>query len=53
VEKMVFGKRNQDKSIIVYNQYLNLSGIPLEAYDYIVNGKSALEWIMKRYKFTT
>ncbi len=27
-------------------------GIPLEAYDYVVNGKSALEWIMERYQIT-
>jgi len=27
-----------------------LSGIPLETYDYVVNGKSALEWIMERYE---
>jgi predicted helicase len=52
VEKMVFGQSNKDKTTIIYNQYLTLSGIPLEVYDYIVNGKSALEWIMERYKFT-
>lgn len=28
------------------------SGIPLEAYDYVVNGKSAIEWIMERYQVT-
>jgi predicted helicase len=26
--------------------------IPLEAYDYVVNGKPALEWIMERYQIT-
>jgi predicted helicase len=26
--------------------------IPLEAYDYIVNSKPALEWIMERYQIT-
>ena len=52
VEKMVFGKRNKDKTTIIYNQHLTLTEIPLEAYDYIVNGKSALEWVMERYKFT-
>ena len=31
---------------------LTLTGIPLEAYDYIVNGKPALEWIMERYHLT-
>jgi predicted helicase len=52
VQKMTFGKRNKDKTIIVYNSHLTLSEIPLEAYDYIVNGKSALEWIIERYQFT-
>jgi len=52
VEKMTFGKRNQDKSTIVYNSKLKLYGIPLEAYEYIVNGKSALDWVMERYKVT-
>ena len=29
---------------------LTLSGIPVEAYRYIVNGRSAVEWIMERYQ---
>ena len=52
VEKMIFGKRNKDKTMIIYNSHINLSDIPLEAYDYIVNGKSAIEWIMERYQIT-
>lgn len=54
VRKMTFGKMNgkPDKSVIVYNSHVTLSGIPLEAYDYIVNGKSALEWVMERYQYT-
>jgi len=32
--------------VIAYNQHLVLRDIPLEAYDYMVNGKSAIEWIM-------
>ena len=54
VEKMVFGKNKNgiDKTIIIYNSKLTLSQIPLEAYEYIVNGKSALEWVMERYKVT-
>jgi predicted helicase len=27
--------------------------IPLEAYDYVVNGKPALEWVMERQSVTT
>jgi len=51
VSKMTFGKRNRqvDKTTIIYNSKIQIQNIPLEAYEYIVNGKSALEWIMDRY----
>ncbi|MFM6092145.1 MAG: type ISP restriction/modification enzyme, partial [Dolichospermum sp.] len=54
VEKMVFGKNKNgiDKTTIIYNSKITLSQIPLETYEYIVNGKSALEWVMERYKIT-
>jgi predicted helicase len=51
---MTFGRSGKaiDKTTIVYNSHITLSGIPLEAYDYVVNGKPALEWIMERYQVT-
>jgi predicted helicase len=54
VERMKFPNRNKavDKTTIIYNSKITLSGIPLEAYEYIVNGKPALEWIMERYQLT-
>jgi predicted helicase len=52
VEKMTFGKRNKDKTEIVYNSKLKLRGIPLEAYNYKVCDRSALEWIIERYQVT-
>ncbi|WP_283687378.1 type ISP restriction/modification enzyme [Dysgonomonas sp. Marseille-Q5470] len=54
VEKMRFGKKDKetDKSTIYYNRQIRIDGIPLEAYDYVVNGKSAIEWIMERYAVT-
>jgi len=54
VQKMTFGRRGKeiDKTTIIYNSNVKLSGIPLEAYDYVVNGKPALEWIMERYQLT-
>lgn len=54
VQKMTFGKSGGklDKTIITYNSHVTLTGIPLEAYDYVVNGKPALEWIMERYAVT-
>lgn len=50
VEKMKFaGKRPKlDKTTVVYNGNITFTGIPLEAYDYVVNGKPALEWVMER-----
>lgn len=56
VEKMRFGKidsKTADKSTIIFNGGLTIRNIPLEAYDYVVNGKSAIEWIMERYQITT
>lgn len=52
VHKMSFGAR-KDRSLIVYNQRIGLSGIPDEAYNYQINGRSALEWIIDRYQVTT
>ena len=39
-----------DKTTILFNSHLTLTGIPLEACDYVVNGKPAIEWIMERYQ---
>ncbi|MBI3416712.1 MAG: hypothetical protein HY043_15575 [Verrucomicrobia bacterium] len=41
-----------DKTTIQYNSHITLTGIPLAAYDYVVNGKPAIEWIMDRYQFS-
>ena len=35
------------------NDTLRVENIPLQAYEYVVNGKSALEWLMERYAVTT
>lgn len=49
VQKMRFVNKG-DKSVIEYNPYIRLSNIPLEAYEYVVNGRPAIEWIMERYQ---
>lgn len=52
VDKMRFPKKGQ-KDTIIYNSHIVISNIPEKAYEYIVNGKSAIEWIMERYQITT
>ena len=61
VEKMKFGKKTDeetgkkvdDKTTVIYNSQFTLANIPEEAYDYIVNGKPALEWVMERQSVKT
>lgn len=61
VQKMTFARptaeqkkagRKWDKTTIIYNSHVTLSHIPLEAYEYVVNGKPAIEWVMERYQVT-
>jgi predicted helicase len=51
VEKMRFPKKDQ-KHTILYNSRIAVENIPDRAYEYVVNGKSAIEWIMERYQVT-
>jgi len=50
VEKMKYPKKGKDKDLttLYYNDKITLTGIPLEAYNYIVNGKPALDWVVER-----
>ena len=52
VEKMKFAPKDERHTIIV-NPHIAIHNIPTEAYDYVVNGKSAIEWVMDRYAVTT
>ncbi|MDB6225624.1 DEAD/DEAH box helicase family protein [Lactobacillus amylovorus] len=47
------GKRVDDKSTIIFNDSITVSNIPEKAYEYVVNGKSAIEWIMDQYQVKT
>lgn len=50
VEKMRYGKNGKDKDLttLIYNDKITVKGIPLEAYEYVVNGKPALDWVVER-----
>lgn len=39
-----------DKETIIFNSDITISGIPSQAYDYVVNGKTAIRWIMEQYR---
>ena len=52
VEKMRFPAKDR-KDTIIYNSHITISNIPAAAYEYVVNGKSAIEWVMERYAVTT
>ena len=51
VEKMKYTRGHgskKDQSTVIYNPYITITDIPLEAYDYVVNGKPAIQWVMER-----
>lgn len=50
VSKMSFDDKNI-KDRIFFNNDITISNIPEKAYQYIINGKSAIEWIMERYQY--
>lgn len=52
VEKMRYPQKGQ-KDTIIYNSRIKITNIPAKAYEYVVNGKSAIDWIMERYQVTT
>ena len=51
VSKMRFVAKD-DKRTIVFNESIRIENIPLLSYDYVLNGKSAIEWVMERYAIT-
>jgi len=50
VEKMKYGKTgtNKDLPTIIYNRHISIRNIPQAAYEYVVNGKSAIDWVIDR-----
>lgn len=48
VNQMEF-ERKGEKDTIIYNHYHKVTNIPLKAYDYVVNGQSAIEHVMEWY----
>ena len=60
VNKMKFAKKRDengklvnDLSTIIFNSDITISNIPKKAYEYVVNGRSAIEWIIDQYQVKT
>ena len=49
----VNGKLVPDRSTIKFNRRVTLTGVPDEAYRYMLGSRSAVEWIMERYQVKT
>ena len=41
-----------DKGKVTYNKNITIENIPAEAFEYVVNGRSAIEWIVDQYQYT-
>ena len=48
VTKMHLAK--DDKTTLIYNDFITVKNIPPRSFDYVVNGRSPLEWIIDRYQ---
>ena len=59
VEKMRYdrvlqnGKKQDDKTAIIYNEHVTISGIPTQAQDYLLGSRSGLDWLLDRYRVST
>ncbi len=45
-------KMTKKGDCIIYNQNITITKIPKKAFDYVVNGKSAIDWVIERYSIT-
>ncbi len=46
-------KKDKKGDRIIYNHHITITQIPKKAFDYVVNGKSAIDWVIERYSITT
>lgn len=46
-------KMTKKEDCILYNKNIAITKIPQKAFDYVVNGKSAIDWVIERYQKTT
>ncbi len=44
---------SKDKTQLKYNDFLTLTGIPPEVFEYRLGNRSALDWIIDQYQIST
>ncbi|MEM7047684.1 MAG: type ISP restriction/modification enzyme [Pseudomonadota bacterium] len=47
------GKKDNDITAVIYNEFLTITDIPRRAYEYIISGRSAPAWVMQRQQVRT
>ena len=52
VKKLRFATKD-DRTTLIYNDSITIRNIPPKSFDYVVNGRSPLEWIIDRYQVKT
>ncbi len=45
-------KKDKKGDRIIYNHHITITQIPQKAFEYVVNGKSAIDWVIERYQKT-
>ena len=51
VKKLRFAR--DDRTTLIYNDFITIKNIPPRSFEYVVNGRSPLEWIIDRYQIKT
>ncbi|GAA7466103.1 hypothetical protein ID1059_13520 [Helicobacter pylori] len=46
-------KMTKKGDCIIYNKNIAITKIPQKAFNYVINGKSAIDWVIERYQKTT
>ncbi|MBR3050805.1 MAG: DEAD/DEAH box helicase [Selenomonadaceae bacterium] len=52
VKKLRFASKD-DRTTLIYNDFITIKNIPPRCFEYVVNGRSPLEWIIDRYQIKT
>lgn len=52
ITKLKYANKDK-KDILIYNDSITIENIPQKAYEYVINGRSAIDWLIDRYQVST